>query len=308
MQRRIGVLVAAVLGLTLAGAAPVTAAETAAETAGKPKFPTEITLPAGWQPEGIAISGRTAYFGSRVDGSIYAADLRTGRGEVFVKGTVANSLGMKVDSRGRLWVSGGPSGQGRVYDTRSGKLLASYQFATADTFVNDVIVTHRGAWFTDSRKAVLYQVPLNLPKEHRTLALTGELVVTPGATNLNGIETTVDGRALFAVQSNTGLLFRVDPATGATKAVNLGGEVLTNGDGLLRIGHNLYVVQNRLNTVAKYRLTNSGGTLVSKTTDPRFDVPTTVAAFGDRLYLPNARFSTPPTPTTPYNAVAIDRP
>jgi len=37
-------------------------------------------------------------------------------------------------------------------------------------------------------------------------------------------------------------------------------------------------------------------------------VPTTVAAFRDRLYLPNARFTTPPTPTTPYSVVAIDRP
>jgi sugar lactone lactonase YvrE len=305
MHRRIGVLVAAVLGLVLTGAAPVTASQ---EGHGKGGFPTEITLPLNWQPEGIAISGHTAFFGSRLDGSIYAADLRTGKGKVFIKGTVANSLGMKVDSKGRLWVSGGPSGQGRVYDSRSGKLLALYQFATTDTFVNDVIITKRGAFFTDSRKAVLYQVPLNLPKEHKTLNLTGELVVVPGATNLNGIETTVDNRALLAVQSNTGKLFRIDPATGVTKAVDLGGQVLTNGDGLLRLGHSLYVVQNRLNQVAKYRLTSSGGTLVSTTTDPRFDVPTTVAAFGKRLYLPNARFSTPPTPTTPYNAVAIPTP
>jgi hypothetical protein len=47
---------------------------------------------------------------------------------------------------------------------------------------------------------------------------------------------------------------------------------------------------------------------VSTVSDPRFDVPTTVASFGNRLYLPNARFSTPPTPETTYNAVAIDKP
>ncbi|GLZ33462.1 hypothetical protein Lesp02_56500 [Lentzea sp. NBRC 105346] len=296
MQARIGVLVAALLGLTLGVAAPATAGSS---------FPTEIALPAGWQPEGIAISGTTAYFGSRVDGSIYAADLRTGKGEVFAKGTVANSLGMKVDARKRLWVAGGPSGQGRVYDTRTGKLLATYQFATADTFVNDVIIRDGEAWFTDSRQAVLYHVGLNLPKDHKVLKLTGDLQVTPGATNLNGIETFEN--SLLSVQSNTGKLFLIDPCTGVTKNVSLNGETLTNGDGLLRRGHTLYVVQNRLNTVAKYRLTPEGATLVSKTTDPRFDVPTTVAAFGNRLYLPNARFSTPPTPTTPYNAVAIGR-
>jgi hypothetical protein len=86
--------------------------------------------------------------------------------------------------------------------------------------------------------------------------------------------------------------------------------VLTNGDGLLLEGRSLYVVQNRLNTVAKFAVNRSGtrGDLVSTVSDPRFDVPTTVASFGDRLYLPNARFSTPPTPETTYNAVAIDKP
>jgi hypothetical protein len=47
--------------------------------------------------------------------------------------------------------------------------------------------------------------------------------------------------------------------------------------------------------------------LVKTLTDPRFDVPTTVAVFGNRLYLPNARFSTPPTPDTVYTANAIRR-
>jgi hypothetical protein len=37
------------------------------------------------------------------------------------------------------------------------------------------------------------------------------------------------------------------------------------------------------------------------------DVPTTVAAYGDRLYLPNARFTTTPTPDTPYDVIAVAR-
>ncbi|WP_394617447.1 superoxide dismutase [Lentzea sp. JNUCC 0626] len=299
MYRRFGVLLAAVLGVTLTAAAPA--------TAGASKhFPTEFSLPNGWQPEGIAISGTTAYFGSRADGSIYAADLRTGKGKVLAKGPGTPSLGMKVDERKRLWVAGGVGGDARVYDTRSGKLLATFQFATADTFVNDVVLTEKSAWFTDSRKAVLYEVPLNL-KPHRTLALTGDLVVTPGATNLNGIVTGLDG-GLIVVQSNTGKLFRADPRSGKTAEINLSGQTLTNGDGLLREGRQLYVVQNRLNKVARYTLSRDGATLAAERTDARFDVPTTVAAFGKRLYLPNARFSTPPTPETTYNVVAVERP
>ncbi len=299
MYRRFGVLLAAVLGVSLTAAAPATAD-------GSRHFPTEFSLPNGWQPEGIAISGTTAYFGSRADGSIYAADLRTGNGKVLAKGPGTPSLGMKVDSRKRLWVAGGVGGDARVYDTRSGALLATFQFATADTFVNDVVLTERSAWFTDSRKAVLYEVPLNL-KPHRTLALTGDLVVTPGATNLNGIVTGLDG-GLIVVQSNTGQLFRIDPRTGKTANIDLNGQTLTNGDGLLREGRQLFVVQNRLNKVARYTLSRDGATLAAERTDARFDVPTTVAAFGKRLYLPNARFSTPPTPETTYTVVAVERP
>ncbi|HEX7307436.1 superoxide dismutase [Lentzea sp.] len=299
MYRRFGVLLAAVLGVSLTAAAPATAD-------GSKHFPAEFSLPDGWQPEGIAISGTTAYFGSRADGSIYAADLRTGTGKVLAKGPGTPSLGMKVDSRKRLWVAGGTGGDARVYDTRSGALLAKFQFATADTFVNDVVLTDRSAWFTDSRQAVLYEVPLSL-KPHRALALTGDLVVTPGATNLNGIVTGLRDD-LLAVQSNTGQLFRIDPRTGKTSNVDLGGQTLTNGDGLLREGRQLFVVQNRLNKVARYALSRDGATLVAERTDARFDVPTTVAAFGKRLYLPNARFSTPPTPETTYTVVAVERP
>jgi sugar lactone lactonase YvrE len=302
MYRRFGVLLAAVLGVTLTAVAPATADGSQHGS----QFPTEFSLPNGWQPEGIAISGTTAYLGSRADGSIYAADLRTGKGKVLAKGPGTPSLGMKVDGRKRLWVAGGVGGDGRVYDTRTGALLATFQFATADTFVNDVVLTDRSAWFTDSRKAVLYEVPLTL-KPHRTLALTGDLVVTPGATNLNGIVTGLDG-GLIAVQSNTGLLFRIDARTGKTVSINLSGQTLTNGDGLLREGRQLYVVQNRLNKVARYTLSRDGATLAAERTDARFDVPTTVAAFGKRLYLPNARFSTPPTPETTYNVVAVERP
>jgi hypothetical protein len=49
------------------------------------------------------------------------------------------------------------------------------------------------------------------------------------------------------------------------------------------------------------------GEVVGELTSPRFDVPTTVAVFGNRLYLPNARFSTSPTPTTEYWVTAVDR-
>ncbi|MFT7834951.1 superoxide dismutase [Saccharothrix sp. BKS2] len=306
MSRTPGALAAVVLGVSLVITAPATAAQA-------PPFPTEFPLPDGFLPEGIAIgSAPTAYFGSRADGDLFRVDLRTGRGEVFSQGPGTASVGLKIDRRKRVFVAGGAGGDGRVVDARTGEVLRSYRFAEdANTFVNDVVITDDAAYFTDSRKAVLYALPFgrrgDLPKSHIAIPLSGDFVLTPGVNNANGIAETPDGKALLVVQGNTGQLHRVDQRSGSTRVVDLGGEVLTNGDGLLVEGRTLYVVQNRLNALAVFDLARNGaaGELVTKITDPRFDVPTTVAAFGNRLYLPNARFTTPPTPTTTYNAVSV---
>jgi hypothetical protein len=47
------------------------------------------------------------------------------------------------------------------------------------------------------------------------------------------------------------------------------------------------------------------GTLVETLTSPLFRVPTTIARFGDHLYVVNARFGTPPTPDTEYEVVRV---
>lgn len=213
-------------------------------------------------------------------------------------------------------MAGAAGGNGRVIDTRTGKVLASYTFTTTTpTFVNDVILSRDAAWFTDSRRPVLYRVPLGrhgkLPAQSavRTVPLTGDYVHDPVNNNGNGIALTPDRRALIIVQSATGFLFRVDPRTGVTRRIDLGGVLMTNGDGLLRSADTLYVVQNRLNKIAVLDLNRSGtrGRLVREITSPDFDVPTTAAFFGPRIYLPNARFTTPPTATTPYWVSAVHR-
>ena len=270
-----------------------------------------IALPVGFQPEGIAI-GRApvVYTGSRVTGDIFAADLRTGRGRVIVPGEGIPSLGMKVDGS-RLFVAGGPSGKGRVIDVRRRAVLRTFTLTTdPDTFVNDVVVGRRYAWFTDSRQAQLYRVDRRgRSTTVTTLPLGGAWVQdrSPGAFNANGISLTPDGKALLVVQSNTGFLFRVDPRTGVATRVDLGSTLLTNGDGLLLRGRTLYAVQNVLNTVAVVRLNRTGtrGALVDTVTSPEFDVPTTVAAFKGSLYLPNARFGDTPADAIDYQITRV---
>jgi hypothetical protein len=140
-----------------------------------------------------------------------------------------------------------------------------------------------------------------------TLRLTGDIEFSPDAVNVNGIVGAPGGAGLVVVHSATGRLYRVDPATGAAKAVDLGAESVSYGDGLLWRDGRLLVVQNRIGSIAEVRfdLTGTRGTVERRLRDPRFDVPTTVAAFGERLYLPNARLSTPPTPGTAYDVVAV---
>ena len=65
-----------------------------------------------------------------------------------------------------------------------------------------------------------------------------------------------------------------------------------------------------LNQVAVVRLRDhlGAGSIAAYLTDPALDIPTTIARFGDRLYVVNARFSTPPTPTTRYDVVQLHEP
>jgi sugar lactone lactonase YvrE len=258
-----------------------------------------------------------AFFGSRADGDIYRVNLVTGKGSVFSQGPGPGSpsVGMKIDLLGRLFVAGGTGGDARVVNAFNGDILRSYTFGNAPTFVNDVVLTPEAAWFTDSQQPFLYKVPFGRfgrladQDDVVQLPLGGDYVHQPGF-NLNGIARTPDGRALLAVQSPTGFLFRIDPETGTATRVDLGGALLVNGDGLLLSGRTLFVVQNRDNQVAVVRLDAAGtqGAVTQTLTDPRFDVPTTVAAFGNRLYLPNARFGVPSPETAAYNAVAIPKP
>ncbi len=274
-------------------------------------FPTVIQLPDNWLPEGIAIGVLPfAYFGSRADGSIYRANLLTGAGRVLpTPGPGTPAVGLKLDRLGRLFVAGGTGGDGRVVSAHTGEILVTFEFTTADSFVNDVVLGDDAAFFTDTRRPVLYVVPFSRrgslpdPTAFQTLTLPPELI------NLNGIAETPDRRALLVIQSNTGTLFRIDKSTGAASQVDLAGENLINGDGLLVDGRTLYAVQNRLNTVAVVRMSRDGtsGTVLGRVTDANFDVPTTVATFFDRLYLPNARFGAVP-PATTFTAVAIPVP
>jgi hypothetical protein len=289
----------ALLGAVLTVALVITAVAVAG------KGPEKIPLPDGYRPEGIAAGkGKSIYVGSIPTGQVLEIDTKTGASSQAVPARDEHAaIGLKYARReDRLFVSGGPTGKAFVYDASSGAELAAFQLTAAGepTFINDVVLTRNAAYFTDSLQPVIYAVERDLSAV-TPIALTG-FPMTAG-NNLNGIAASRNGRVLLAVQTSTGVLWRINPATGSHTAVDLHGTELTNGDGLLLVSNRtLLVVQNLLNQIAVVKLDSGfgSGRVVRTITHPDFDVPTTVARKRGSLYLPNARFTTPPTPDTEY--------
>lgn len=273
------------------------------------KGPATIPLPNGFQPEGISAGkGGDLFVGSIPTGAIWKGNAKKGTGRILVPGREGRAaIGTKVDERGkRIVVAGGPTGKAFVYGARDGRDIAEYQLAPAgqETFVNDLVLTRRGAYFTDSRIQQIYRVGKR--GDVRTIPLTGDIAYTAG-NNANGIVEA--GRSLIVVQGNVGKLFRVDPRTGVTRTIDLGGADVANGDGLLRKGRTLYVVQNRLNKIAVFRLGRdlTSARKVREITNPAFDVPTTLAKSRGSLYTVNARFGIPASPDNRYDIVRVGR-
>ncbi len=269
--------------------------------------------PGASSAEGIAAgSGATFYAGDLFRGDIFRGDLQRGTAELFIDAPDGRmALGMKVDvAHGLLFVAGGFTGQAYVYDTRTGAAVATYQFADPPgTVVNDVAVTQRGAWFTDSLQAKLYFVPVSaagVPGPFSTLALAGPAADTSGEFNLNGIAATPNGKTLIVAHSTNGQLYTVDPTTGASATI--AGVSVPNVDGIVLEAGRLWVVQND-NQVARIRLhpNLASGVVERIITSDLFQVPTTAARHGSRLAVINAKFDTgfPPTADR-YEVVLID--
>jgi sugar lactone lactonase YvrE len=302
-RRSVSVLLLLAFGFMTIAAAPVQA------------FPEVISLPNGFQPEGIASgNGTTFYVGSIPTGAVYRGDLRTGQGEILVPAQDGRSaIGLKYDARtGLLFVAGGATGYAYIYDGQTGENVAEIQLTTLPSFINDVVVTRDAAYFTNSTQPELYRVPLANNGQpvltSETIPLGGDYQFdsSPGAFNANGIAATPNGKTLIIVNSSDGALYNVDPETGIATRIDLGVDAVPNGDGILLQGKTLYVVQNQLNQIAVVELNPdfTEGTIVDTITSSSFRVPTTIARFGDSLYAVNARFG---TPDTEYEVVRVPR-
>src|SRR4051812_47198865 len=287
------------LGVSMLGVAGVDPASAA---------PRRIPLPNNWQPEGITTDGSALYIGSLRAGGIWKADPRTGVGRRLAPGRPGRTaVGMDYDRRrDLLWVAGGATGVVRAQDPHTGRIVRRYSFGSG-RFLNDLTVTRRGVFITDSANPVLAVIPMRphrlaLPpaRAARTMALRGQYEHVPDAFNLNGIVN--EGGVLLAVQTVNGHLYRIGTRTGFARRVDVRRANLVNADGLRRHAGVLYAVRNQNNRVVALdvnrRLTRAVG--IDTITAPSLDVPTGAAVARGFLWAVNARFGPPPSPTTRY--------
>ena len=301
MRRAAPLALLAVLALALGLAAPADAAHRAG---------TYLISPSGAAapgvfPEGVATDRRTFFVGSTTDGTIYRGRLAGAEATPFLFGGAdgrTQAVGLKVD-QGRLFVAGGMTGKVFIYDIGSKALVGSFQVPNPGdpTFVNDLTVAKdNSVYITDSFRPTLYRIA---PGDYantspQTLEVfrdfTGTVLPTlvPGF-NLNGIVATRNGKFLVLAHSGVAKLFRLRLADKQVTEIGLAHDSVS-GDGLVLLGRQLFAVERQgdVGYLAKIRLRGNAvsGRLISRTTYPSFDDPTTAAFARGRLLVVNSQF------------------
>ncbi|MEP6649534.1 MAG: hypothetical protein ABJA74_06410 [Lapillicoccus sp.] len=276
--------------------------------------PDTVALPVGLRPEGITSGpGFTFYVGSLADGRIVIGNLLFGSVHTLLPGATGRQIrGLFWDARtGLVWAAGNVGAEAHVWAVRgSSGTVVSDTVVPDGVFLNDLVVTRRAVYVTDSRKDRLTVIALG-PGGMPTGAaptfvdLSGAWPANTTMTNANGIREMRDG-SLVLNNSRVGGLWQVDPETGVTAAIPVeGGPGITSGDGLELAGPLLYNVRGsgpREVSVLRLRRTPSAwtATWVKALTDDSLDVPSTATLAGPWLWAVNARFGVPSPETATY--------
>ena len=284
-----------------------------------------LALPdAAAYPEGIAAApdGRTLYTTNAVTGAVFAIDVASGKvtaaGDPFGIAPGAEStaplrsLGAKVDGRGRLWVAGGTTGSMHLFDLASKTTVATFTTPGTGGFINDVVLTPEAAYFTDTRRPMLWRVPAGANADAALepwISFAGTALEYTDGANLNGIAATPDGRYLIVVQMAAGKLFRIDTRAREVARIDAGSELLTLGDGLILDGRRLYLVRQGAGEIVALDLGADFLTakVVKRITPAQLAWPATAALVGDRLFVANSQFNKRGSNTAvkPFSVVSI---
>lgn len=119
-----------------------------------------------------------------------------------------------------------------------------------------------------------------------------------------------EGGTLLVASNGTEAVWRVDTATREVEQLELGGESF-GADGMVLRGRTLYAVLNYGAPhgvyVAELSRDLRSGSVTHRITGERFDLPTTLARHGCRLYVVNSQLDDP-SGAPPYTVSAVDDP
>ena len=296
-------------------------------------WPEAIAIPTGFEAEGIergkgqeffvGANSLASLFGppffgidhelSELAGAIYKGNLRTGEGAILAPPTGKPVSGLSYDRRTNYLyaatgladlVTGSFNSQGViVYDASSGDVITEITFGDGIA-INDCLVTRRAVYCTDSLNPDLYKLvlgkggrlPLNPVVE--VIPMPGFVMV--GGFNANGLAGKFNGKRLVIVNASTGVLYRVDTASGEASPLEIEGaeQLFPDGDGLYLDGRTLYIIQNFANKIAVVQLSRnfSEGEFIKNIPgegecNPNpLNVATSIIGLGNSLYAINTNF------------------
>ena len=305
-SRALGASRAAFATTALALAASIALAPAALAAPDKPSVEYVLAGNNG-NPEGVAWdpASQTFFTGTVANGTIYRGALGDTSVDVWVPGPGTPAVGMKVDG-GLLYVAGGPSGLIKVYLIASASLVATFETG-AGGFLNDLVVTNRGVFVSDSVRPVLWHItPELLAAGSGTPELIALAPEIPFASpfNLNGIVSFKDGRELIVVHSGLGTLYRVDLSFSGgsvdSRSIAQIASPTVNADGLLVDQGMVIAVLGGTAELAFLDLSgdHSSAMLLGTRTDATFQRPSTIARAKNTYLVVNADFTTNTPPFT----------
>lgn len=302
------------------GASVLLAVAGQAGPAGARGLPDEyvVSRDPGILPEGITVDRHgTMYVSSDGTGRLFRGHIGDPELRPFAARGIddrTSTLGVHTDHRGHVFSVGGANLT--VHD-RSGQLLVRRTaqdgpLGAAD--LNDLVITKDAVYVTDWANPVIHRAEL---RDGRPGPLRPWLDIRsafpqfpPRYWLLNGIVADRSGRTLLVASNGTEAVWRVDTGTRAVEQVGLGGESF-GADGMLLRGRTLYAVLNYGAPQGVYVAELSddlrSGVVRHRITGERFELPTTLARYGCRLYVVNSQLDEPPG-RPPYTVSALPDP
>ncbi|MER5736481.1 MULTISPECIES: hypothetical protein [unclassified Streptomyces] len=264
-----------------------------------------VSREAGVLPEGIAITpDGTLYVSSDGLGTLYRGRIDAPDLAPFPARGLEDrpsTLGVHTDRRGRVLSVGGATLT--VHD-RHGRLLAR---RTAENgplgapHLNDLAVTGDAVYVTDWANPVIHRAEIRGstvgPLEPWLDVRAAFPRFPPQYWLLNGIVADRTGSTLLVASNGTEAVWRIGTADREISRLDLGDQSF-GADGMVLRGRTLYAVLNYGAPQGVYiaRLDRElrTGTVTHRLTDEPFDLPTTLAKHGCRLYVVDSQLDEPP--------------